>query len=311
MRLVATLCLSASVILAAAVTAQAGPVLSAIVDASAYGTDSFGDSLNSPHIYHYAIDCAPLAADYHVVFPKEATSVSYPASGAKVVVNATVGASAGLGDLSVYTFSEGLKEIGSGWWYYGSGGAEARTSFTDTITINATASHAVGTWVWMNASLVLDETHACGPGAQVNLTATLDVQGSSMYDSRDESGNPFGVNNMLYNNYTYENAALISDKENLYLTGEFRVGSTYTLRGKLDAHVVTNVGNTYYGALDGSSGLIDASSTSHSYLWSDDPTVVLTTGSGASYAPVPEPATAACLILGASALLGRRRRRGV
>lgn len=308
MKLVTRLCLSASVILVAAVTAQADPVLSARVTASVYGTDGMGDYLNGPPINNYVTDYTPLTPDYHVVFPKEATSVSYPSSNSKVVVNATVGASAGMGDLSVYAFSEGLKEIGSGWWYYGSGGADAKASFTDTVMINASASHAAGTWVWINASLEVDETRAFGPGAQMNLNATLSVQGSSSYDSRDESGNPFGLNNTLFYNYSYDNMVLGSAKQNLYLTGEFRVGQTYTIQGDLTAHVVTNVGNTGYGPLDNSVGLIDASSTSHSYLWSDDPTVVITTGSGAGYAPVPEPTTLTYLILGAAALLGRRQR---
>jgi hypothetical protein len=307
MRITVPLCLLAWGILVAAVPARAVSTLSATASASVYATDGWGDYTSGPPVNNHETDVPVLTAQDHIIFPAQATSVSYPAAGNAVQVSAVTGATASLGDLHVYTSSQGATD-GSSNFSFGSGTADATASFTDSLTINATGSHPVGTWVWINARLAIDKTIAYGSGAQLNFLATLSAQGASSYDSKDESGNPFGLNNMLFDNFGCINMVPTA-KQTLDLTGQFRVGQTYTIHGDLSAHVLTNAGNTQYGLMRGSSGTIDASNTSHSYFWSDDPTVVITTGSGASYAlPVPEPSSLACLLLGGTALLARRRK---
>jgi hypothetical protein len=297
--------LSVMGVLVAAVTGHAAATLSARVNASGYTFDGGSDYVSAPAIGHSAVDVVPANGQSQVGFAVEQTGATYPISGENLVVFARTGATAGLGDLHVYVNSEGHSD-NTHYYYYGTAHADATAEFRDTITITPSAAHPAGSWVTLQAKLTVDKLIGYGPGALVAMHAQLEAYGPRGDDAQDDSGNPFGLNNSLYNSFLANNDVVENNKAQEELPGQFKVGSTYSIHGYLNAQITIDVGNASAGYFRDSGGFVDALDTSHSYFWSEDPTVVIATASGASYA-VPEPTSLAAMILGGVVLLRRRR----
>ncbi|KAB2659771.1 MAG: hypothetical protein DVB31_15350 [Verrucomicrobia bacterium] len=269
--------------------AEAGASLSAIATASAYTEDPFGpDFVFAPEINNRAVDVVPAKADSKVVFPVQQTGATYPRSGENIVVFASTGATAGLGDLHVYVNSDGHSDA-THRQYYAMGHADATARFTDTFVVQPSAAHPAGNFVPLKASLQVDQLLGGGPGAEVSSLALLSFEGPDITDPFNPRGNPLGVNGTLYRNIHYLDGVKDNDRTLDQADAQFLVGATYTLSGSLSAFVTTQTGNTSTVWLRDSMGGVNALDTAHCHVWSEDPAVTIKAGSGATYTP-PAPA---------------------
>ncbi len=295
--------LSGAVIWVLAATAQAAPLLSAQTHGWVMtNTDGWYGYQTGPKFDNW-VDVTPLTAQDHVGFDQQtATIVAYPGGGAVVSASGAASAVAGLGDLHLYLAAHAATSDG-GYGYLNQGNATATASFADDFTIAPSAAHPLNSWVWLHAKLDVGDLWGFGPNGGVHLGAGLNVSGAS----RDGFG-PLGAGGGLYYNYDHSDSQGSGPPNTrLEALGEFQVGTTYTINGYLEGVVGAQTRNSYYTSpILSSWASVDASNTSHSYLWPDDPSVVLLTSSGASYA-MPEPMSLLTLALAGAGLLGRRR----
>lgn len=176
---------------------HAAPTLSARIEARSSAGDGWGTYTNGPQILRGLADVAATNAYSQIVYPVEQTAATWPVSGESLATFARVAATAGVGHLHAFADAVGHSD-GIHTNYYGSASGDARTSYTDTIWIEPSAGHAAGSWVTVYAKLELERTMFVGPGAELEMLAKFEVHARNSYDTRDGSGNPFGVNNYAF-----------------------------------------------------------------------------------------------------------------
>jgi len=200
----------------------------------------------------------------------------------------TASACAGLGNLHLYAAAHAASN-GGDYTDTGLDNAGGDVSFQDELTIVPTTAHPAGTSVLLHAQLVLD-----GPAPQFGTWGHVYM---------DDTVNLWGSGTLLYDYYDYYSWTPGSSGSRLDWEGQFQVGTKFTIVNDLNVKVEAQTDDNGTSA---SWAIVDVSQTSHMYFWPDDPTVLISTDSGASYA-VPEPATVFLLAMGGLALLRRRR----
>lgn len=272
----------------------------AIICSSAQGASRLyaGQSLDaiaawdSPYPYSTFQQIAPTGASDGLSLPLQSLSANNSGSDWAAASSASASASAGLGHLHTYA-SAGSSTNNLD--YAGYGSAEGDANFQDDFTILASPGHPAGSKVRLNARLVVDSQTTIIGYAQAHLHASLRLT------------NTFGSQILNLQYLSDSTTPPPPPQPHVQLdgfSGEFWVGSTYTLGGYMTNWVTAS---TQDGATLFSSITCDASNTSHSYLWPEDPTVVISTATGATYT-VPEPATA-LLLVGPMLLIRRLRQK--
>jgi hypothetical protein len=284
MKLAIILSLSAVCLGVAASATRAAPSLTA----DYYGSPSirywWGDGYAGPDL-NSALTVTPQSPQEQLNLARQTSAVDDGSASA----TATASACAGLGNLHLYVAAQAAS---NGGYYTDTGYAHAGgdASFQDDLTIVPTAAHPKGSSVLLHAQLVLDAPPPTfGTWGHVYMDDTVHLNGSG---------------NILYDYYDYYSWTPGSSGSLLDWEGQFQVGTTLTFVSTLSAKAEAQTDDS---GTSESYAIVDVSNTSHTYFWPDDPTVVISTGSGASYAPTPEPATLSLLALGGLFLLRGKR----